>query len=77
MRLLGGINHIFMDGVFRQASAMRRRMVNEFRVVVIKNGFLRGNAGQDAFAAAGIAGKKMRFDKAFGKYKIRPGSFRV
>ena len=67
VRHLGSGEHVLAHVVVAQVAGTRMGVVHELTVVVVHDGLVAGDAGQDRLAAARKTGKEMRLNEAFGK----------
>lgn len=71
LRRLRRIQHVPVNRIAVQNAGPRLRVHNELGTVIRQNRPAGSDSGKHAFAAAGKAGKKMRFDKTFGNQQVR------
>ena len=70
---LGGGKHVLAHVVVAQVAGTRMGVVHKLTVVVVHDGLIAGDAGQDRLSAAREAGKEVRLNKALGKQQITIG----
>ena len=71
---LGGGEHVLAHMVVAQVAGTRVGIIHKLTVVVVHDGLVAGNAGQDGLAATRETGKEVRLNKALGKQQIAIGS---
>ena len=71
---LGSGEHILAHVVVAQVAGTRMGVVHKLTVVVVHDGLIAGDAGQDRLSAAREAGKEVRLNEALGKKQVAIGS---
>ena len=70
---LSGGKHVLAHVVVAQVAGTRVGIVHKLTVVVVHDGLIAGDAGQDGLTAARETGKEVRLNEALGKQQIAIG----